>query len=118
MTLCPGKFQPWSMSGGWNRSMDLDIRELKKAEVGHVVSLVTTEEMEELEVMDLGKSCILPVLLGITYRLQMKRSQTDSCGLSILFERSIKLMPNFSEGSESLSIAKAALVEQAFSLAL
>ena len=35
--------------------MDLDIRELKKAEVGHVVSLVTTEEMQELEVMALGK---------------------------------------------------------------
>ena len=55
MTFCPGKVQPWSMTGGWDRDLDLDIRELKKANVGHVISLVTKDEMEELRVKHLGK---------------------------------------------------------------
>ena len=28
VTLCPGKYQPQSMSGGWNRDLELDVREL------------------------------------------------------------------------------------------
>jgi ADP-ribosyl-[dinitrogen reductase] hydrolase len=40
MTFCPGKVQPWSMTGGWHRDLDLDLRELKKANVGHVISLI------------------------------------------------------------------------------
>ena len=55
MTFCPGKVQPWSMTGGWDRDLDLDIRELKKANVGHVISLITKEEMRELRVKNLGK---------------------------------------------------------------
>ena len=55
MTFCPGKVQPWSMTGGWDRDLDLDIRELKKANVGHVISLITKEEMEELRVKISGK---------------------------------------------------------------
>ena len=53
--ILPGKVQPWSMTGGWDRDLDLDIRELKKANVGHVISLVTKDEMEELRVKHLGK---------------------------------------------------------------
>lgn len=55
MTFCPGKVQPWSMTGGWDRDLDLDIRELKKANVGHVISLITKDEMQELGVKNLGK---------------------------------------------------------------
>ena len=55
MTFCPGKVQPWSMTGGWDRDIDLDIRELKKANVGHVISLITKDEMQELGVKNLGK---------------------------------------------------------------
>ena len=55
MTFCPGKVQPWSMTGGWDRDIDLDIRELKKANVGHVISLITKDEMDELKVKNLGK---------------------------------------------------------------
>ena len=97
MTLCPGKFEPWSMSGGWNRSMDLDIRELKKAEVGHVVSLVTTEEMQELEVMDLGKKLHAA---GLTwYHLPTPDAEVPTDRWAIHSIRTIiKLMPNFSEG--------------------
>ena len=79
------------MSGGWNRSMDLDIRELKKAEVGHVVSLVTTEEMQELEVMDLGKKLHTA---GLTwYHLptpdaEIPNGISDRWAIQSLFERS------------------------------
>lgn len=55
VTFCPGKVQPWSMTGGWDRDIDLDIRELRKSNVKHVISLITKEEMNELKVKNLGK---------------------------------------------------------------
>lgn len=55
VTFCPGKVQPWSMTGGWDRDIDLDIRELRKSNVKHVISLITKEEMNELKVRNLGK---------------------------------------------------------------
>ena len=55
VTLCPGKYQPHSMSGGWNRDLELDVRELKYAKVGHVISLITHQEMRQLKVTNLAR---------------------------------------------------------------
>ena len=56
VTLCPGKYQPISWTGGWNRDLELDIRKLVKSEVNSVISLIDENEMEILRVEHLGKS--------------------------------------------------------------
>ena len=40
ITLCPGKYQPVSWSGGWNRNLDADILAIHEAGATKVVSLV------------------------------------------------------------------------------
>ncbi|MBT4407827.1 MAG: hypothetical protein HOC79_08160 [Euryarchaeota archaeon] len=53
MTLCPGKYQPRSWTGSWDRDLDLDLATLRDAGVDRLISLVTNEDMEVLRVLDL-----------------------------------------------------------------
>lgn len=50
MTLCPGKYQPISWTGGWDRQLDLDFEALKENGTSKLISLVTHEDMELLRV--------------------------------------------------------------------
>ena len=58
ITLCPGKYQPISWSGGWNRDLEVDIGAIEDSGVTLVVSLVEEREMEILRVQGLGKAII------------------------------------------------------------
>ena len=53
MTLCPGKYQPISWTGGWDRQLDLDFEALKENGTMKLISLVTQEDMELLRVSQL-----------------------------------------------------------------
>ena len=53
MTLCPGKYQPISWTGGWDRQLDLDFEALKENGTSKLISLVTLEDMELLRVTEL-----------------------------------------------------------------
>ena len=57
VTLCPGKYQPTSWTGGWNRDLELDIQTLVKSEVNSVISLIDENEMEVLRVEHLVHHC-------------------------------------------------------------
>ena len=54
ITLCPGKYQPISWSGGWNRDLETDVARLSGMEVHTIISLIEQKEMEELQVPNLG----------------------------------------------------------------
>jgi len=58
ITLCPGKYQPISWSGGWNRDLEADISAIEDSGATTVVSLVEDTEMERLRVQGLGKAII------------------------------------------------------------
>lgn len=97
MTLCPGKYQPQSMSGGWNRNLDLDIEKLKESDVGHVISLITFEEMRELKVTNLGKK--LGINQIIWHHLPTPDTEVPSEGWMIESIRAImQLSSNFYSG--------------------
>lgn len=53
MTLCPGKHQPVSSTGAWDRQLDVDVQALVDDDVHRLVSLVTNEDMHLLRVEDL-----------------------------------------------------------------
>lgn len=50
MTLCPGKYQPVSSTGAWNRQLDVDIQALVADDVHRLVTLVTNDDMQVLRV--------------------------------------------------------------------
>ena len=58
ITLCPGKYQPVSWSGGWNRDLDADISAIEDSGATLVVSLVEKAEMIDLRVQGLGKAIL------------------------------------------------------------
>ena len=53
LTLCPGKYQPVSSTGSWDRQLDIDVQALVDMGVSHLVSLITDEDMRMLRVEDL-----------------------------------------------------------------
>ena len=55
LTLCPGKYQPVSWSGGWNRDLNTDIAAIVEEDVSTIISLVDQREIEVLRVPELGK---------------------------------------------------------------
>ena len=113
MTFCPGKVQPWSMTGGWDRDLDLDIRELKKANVGHVISLITKEEIRELRVKNLGKKLQFN-------RIEWYHAPTpdEEVPDKMWFIRSLtiikQVMPNFCSGKRVVVHCKGELVALAY----
>ena len=58
ITLCPGKYQPVSWSGGWNRNLEIDIDVIGDSGSTVVVSLVEDNEMRVLGVQGLGKAIL------------------------------------------------------------
>ena len=58
ITLCPGKYQPVSLSGGWYRDLDADITAIEDSGATLVVSLVEEAEMRDLRVQGLGKAIL------------------------------------------------------------
>ena len=58
ITLCPGKYQPVSWSGGWNRNLEIDIDVIGASGSTVVVSLVEESEMKVLGVQGLGKAIL------------------------------------------------------------
>lgn len=55
ITLCPGKRQPMSWSGGWNRDLEADIGDIAKMGTCTVISLIDEDEIEDLHVSNLGE---------------------------------------------------------------
>ena len=55
ITLCPGKRQPMSWSGGWNRDLETDIGAITKMGTNTVISLIDGNEMKDLNVPNLGE---------------------------------------------------------------
>ena len=53
ITLCPGKKQPRAQSGAWNRDLRLDLDEIQRWGATAVISLITDEEMDCLQVSGL-----------------------------------------------------------------
>ena len=56
ITFCPGKTQPSSMTGGWNRDLDADVAAITDWGAAAVVTLIEPHEIESLEVAGLGKA--------------------------------------------------------------
>ncbi len=55
LTLCPGKVQPDSLSGGWNRDLELDLDAIAAWGAAAVVTLIERHELEALGVAELGE---------------------------------------------------------------
>lgn len=55
ITFCPGKKQSNAMSGVWDRSLELDLDQIRAWGAGTVITLIEPHEFEELGVMNLGR---------------------------------------------------------------
>ena len=55
ITLCPGKYQPVSSTGSWDRQLGLDLQALVDMGVHRLISLITEEDMVMLRVEGLGE---------------------------------------------------------------
>ena len=56
LTLCPGKKYPWGIAGNWERDLDLDLERIRKWGATAVVSLITEEEIRDLQVQDISRA--------------------------------------------------------------
>lgn len=56
LTLCPGKRQSGAMTGAWARDLDIDLRAIRDWGAAIVVTLVTAEELRDLEVEGFGEA--------------------------------------------------------------
>ena len=54
LTLCPGKYQPVSWTGGWNRDLKTDLETLVEQGTSTVITLIDKNEMESLRVNNIG----------------------------------------------------------------
>lgn len=54
LTLCPGKYQPVSWTGGWNRDLKTDLDALLLQGTSTIISLIDGNEMERLRVDNIG----------------------------------------------------------------
>ena len=54
LTLCPGKYDPHAMSGGWARDLDLDLDTIHDWGAAAVVTLLEPKELTLLRVEGLG----------------------------------------------------------------
>ncbi|MDD9947908.1 MAG: ADP-ribosylglycohydrolase family protein [candidate division Zixibacteria bacterium] len=56
ITLCPGKKYPWGLAGNWERDLKLDLDRIRRWGATAVVSLITGEEIRDLEVQGLSRA--------------------------------------------------------------
>ncbi len=54
MTFCPGKRDPWAMTGPWDRNLRVDLRAIADWGASALVTLMEAHELEHLGVPDLG----------------------------------------------------------------
>jgi len=55
ITLCPGKHDPYGISGYWDRDLNLDLDAIRSWEAAAVITLVTDQELVRFRVPQLGK---------------------------------------------------------------
>lgn len=55
ITFCPGKKQTNAMSGVWDRSLDLDLDQIRAWGANTVITLIEPHEFEEMGVLNLGQ---------------------------------------------------------------
>jgi ADP-ribosyl-[dinitrogen reductase] hydrolase len=56
MTLCPGKRDPWAMTGSWERDLDSDLAVIGAWGCSALVTLMERHELEHLGVEGLGET--------------------------------------------------------------
>jgi len=56
ITLCPGKKDPHGLTGAWNRDLGLDLDVIQRWGVTAVISLITDEEIDYLQVRGLREA--------------------------------------------------------------
>lgn len=56
ITFCPGKKQPRAMTGGWDRSLNLDLDVIRDWGAAAIVTLVEDHELSSLQVTGIGKA--------------------------------------------------------------
>ena len=54
VTLCPGKKYPWGIAGNWDRDLNPDLDRISGWGATAVISLITEEEIRDLQVQDLS----------------------------------------------------------------
>ena len=87
MTLCPGKYQPVSSTGSWDRQLDVDLQALVHMGVHRLISLITEEDMTMLRVETLGEDAKRLGLAWDHLPLPDTTVPTDSwmeCGMPVL----------------------------------
>ena len=56
MTFCPGKQDPFAMTGAWARDLDTDLTAIRSWGASALVTLMESHELEHLEVGRLGEA--------------------------------------------------------------
>ena len=56
ITFCPGKKQPGAMTGGWDRSLELDLDAIRDWGAAAIVTLVEQHELASLQVTGIGQA--------------------------------------------------------------
>ena len=56
ITLCPGKIDSYGIAGNWERDLELDLERIRKWGATAVVSLITGEEIRDLQVQDISRA--------------------------------------------------------------
>ncbi len=56
LTFCPGKKQATAITGVWNRDLTIDLAAVQAWGANGVITLVTAQELRELQVPELGKA--------------------------------------------------------------
>ena len=54
MTFCPGKKQPYAMTGAWNRDLEQDLKAIVDSGASTLITLMEAAELDELGVADMG----------------------------------------------------------------
>jgi ADP-ribosyl-[dinitrogen reductase] hydrolase len=54
MTFCPGKKQPYAMTGAWNRDLEQDLKAIVGSGASTLITLMEAAELDELGVADMG----------------------------------------------------------------
>ena len=71
ITLCPGKKQPFAMTGAWDRCLDTDVAAISNWGEAALVTLVEAHELASLGVSELGEVADRERLDWCTCRSQM-----------------------------------------------
>jgi ADP-ribosyl-[dinitrogen reductase] hydrolase len=103
LTLCPGKKQPYAMTGAWDRDLDTDLRAIADWGASAVVSLMEDRELHGLQVPNMGEAV---EGLGIDwYHLPIPDQEVPDGGFESAWSYSgFRLRSFFSSRSRSAAI--------------